>query len=111
MFLGSAIETSVGPFALTSLVMAQQVNSIAPEIMDMPAGEEKLYASIAVILTLSFWTGLLLIIMSICRLGWVMTLISEPALSAYTNALIGPILLAQLANVLKLTVPADSTLM
>lgn len=109
MFLGSALENSVGPFALTSIVIAQQVAAIAPELADMAEGPEKMMASVEVVLTLSFTTGILLIIMSILRLGWVVSLISEPALNSYVTAITTNILLGQVGSLLKLATPADGT--
>jgi len=75
-FLGGSKEMHIGVFALVSLLVADAVRAIAPP--DAPTEYQ-----LAVAFSLGFYVGLILISMSILRLGFAVGFLADCVLSAY----------------------------
>jgi high affinity sulfate transporter 1 len=102
--MGTAREVSVGPFALASLVVAQQVALLHPELADIDIVDPARGAQLHVLygLTLTFTAGLILLSMAVLRLGWLVALLSAPAVSGFIMASSLTISTQQIAGILQL---------
>ncbi len=97
-FLGSSRTLSVGPVAVAAVMVASTLTAYAGADSDK-------YLSGALIL--SALTGVLLVGLSLLRMGWLTHFISHPVLSGFTTGAAIFILGTQVAPLLGVTVPRD----
>lgn len=95
---GSSRYLAVGPVALVSLMTASVMG-------DMAAAGSAAYHTGALMIALL--SGLMLIMMSLARLGVLATLLSKPILSGFTSAAAIIIGLSQLKHFLGMAIPSD----
>lgn len=84
--LGSAARVvSIGPFALSSLLTAQLINQMHPELAVMEETDpvQALHLRLVYTMTLTLVNGFYLILMAIFKLGWIIDLYSGPSLAAF----------------------------
>eukprot|EP00854_Cymbomonas_tetramitiformis_P002337 gene2337-3064_t len=98
--LGSSRHLCVGPFALVSLLVADQVKTALPGL------DEQRY--IEAILLLSFMVGVVQIAMGLARLGIVVSFLADSVVSGFTTASAILIMTSQLKHALGLALPSDS---
>ncbi len=89
-FFGSSYHMSVGPAAITSILVLTSVSAIA-----IPNTEEYL----TLVVLVSIITGAILILMSLLRLGYLARLISRPVVLGFTNAAALIIISSQLKQI------------
>lgn len=98
-FLGCSKHMHIGPFALTSLLVGQAIAQVAPP------GASDLYIQDMAFL-FSILSGLLLMGMSVLRLGFAVSFLSDSVLSAYTCASAFLIFASQWKSLLGMPMPS-----
>ncbi len=97
--MGTSRALAVGPVAVVSLMTAAAVGQVAA-----PGSAAYLTAAI----TLAFLSGLVLLAMSLLRLGFLANFLSHPVISGFITASGVLIALSQLKHVLGITVSGDT---
>ncbi len=108
---GGSRELSIGTFALTSLVLAQTIPQVAPNLTEIALNDPARADAIAVqaALGITLVSGIITLILAALRLGWVVTFFSKPALSAFLCGSAYTISTTQVAAMVQTKVnPADS---
>nr|WP_246831411.1 sulfate permease [Pseudotabrizicola formosa] len=98
---GTSRALAVGPVAVVSLMTAAAVGQVAD-----PGSAEYLTAAI----TLAFLSGLVLVAMSLLRLGFLANFLSHPVISGFITASGLLIAISQLQHILGIRVEGDSLL-
>ncbi len=93
---GSSSRLSVGPTALTSLLIGASLNGLAE-----PGSTQW----VALAAWLALLTGALQLLLGLMRFGWLLNLVTSPVLSGFTQAAALLILLSQLPALTGLQVP------
>lgn len=89
--LGSSRILTVGPTAITSVMVLSSIGGLAAE-------GSATYITLA--LTLALCLGIVYLLMGLLRLGFIVNLLSQPVLSGYVNAAAIVIVLSQLQHIL-----------
>jgi len=86
--LGTTKELSVGPFALISILMGEMINAMYPDLDQMTQTDPIIGFSLRVtyIMTLTFCTGVWLVIMAVAKIGWIIDFVSSPAVNSLIMA-------------------------
>ncbi|KZS42551.1 sulfate transporter [Aquimarina aggregata] len=95
-FFGSSMQLSIGPVAITAILVMSSVSQLA-EPFSAKFVELALFAS--------FLIGVLQIIMSILRMGFLVNLISQPVISGFISAAAIIIIVSQLEESLGIGIP------
>ncbi|TGD43327.1 sulfate permease [Pseudotabrizicola sediminis] len=98
---GTSRALAVGPVAVVSLMTAAAVGQVAA-----PGSAEYLTAAI----TLAFLSGIVLVAMSVLRLGFLANFLSHPVISGFITASGLLIAISQLQHILGIRVEGDSLL-
>ncbi|TGD67311.1 sulfate permease [Tabrizicola sp. WMC-M-20] len=98
---GTSRALAVGPVAVVSLMTAAAVGQVAA-----PGSAEYLTAAI----TLAFLSGIVLVAMSVLRLGFMANFLSHPVISGFITASGLLIAISQLQHILGIRVEGDSLL-
>jgi SulP family sulfate permease len=96
---GTSRALAVGPVAVVSLMTAAAVGQVAP-----PGSSEYLTAAI----TLAFLSGLILMAMSVLRLGFLANFLSHPVISGFITASGLLIAISQLKHILGIKADGDT---
>lgn len=99
LFLGTCRELSVGPAALISLMTAEAVQTVAPNLPDASQG----YVSVAV--QLAIMVGIVQMVLGSLRLGIMVNLLSRPVVNGFMSAAALIIAASQLSLALGVTIP------
>ena len=107
--MGTSTEASVGPFAVASLILGQQILSAFPEIASMTDQAEITALVLEGALSFSFWAGMLLALLGLLRCGWISSLISEPAVKGFLMASALNIITSQASAFFQIKLAADAS--
>ncbi|TNE85752.1 MAG: SulP family inorganic anion transporter [Deltaproteobacteria bacterium] len=99
LLFGTCRELSVGPAALISLMTAQAILSVAPEVED----GSQLYVSLAVLLAMM--VGVVQIGLGMLRLGIMVNLLSRPVVNGFMSAAALIIAASQLSLAMGIRLP------
>ncbi|GAB5369960.1 hypothetical protein AAMO2058_001451000 [Amorphochlora amoebiformis] len=99
--LGTSRHMHIGPFALISLMVGDAIESLGVD-------KEDPEASAQVAITMSFVVGILLAIMALCRLGFIVSFLSDPVLEGFTVGASILICTSQIKHILGLDIPRGS---
>ena len=98
---GASTRLSVGPTALTALLVASSLSGLA-----VPGSAQW----VALAVWLALFSGGLQLILGLGRFGWLLNLVTSPVLTGFTQAAAILILLSQLPTLLGLTGPLKNLL-
>nr|WP_282079273.1 sulfate permease [Aquimarina algiphila] len=95
-FFGTSRQLSIGPVAVTAILVMSGVSQLADPFSDK---------FISLVLFTGFLIGVLQIIMSVLRMGFLVNLISQPVISGFISAAAIIIIVSQLEEGLGMTIP------
>lgn len=100
--LGTAPQLSVGPVAVSALLVLAGLSKLAE-----PGTEE--YISLAI--TCGLLIGMIQIVLSLLRMGFLANFLSHPVIAGFTSAAAIIISVTQLKDVFGISVPSDSSML
>ncbi len=95
-FFGTSRQLSIGPVAVTAILVMSGVSKLAEPFTD---------TFIELVLFTGFLIGVLQIVMSILRMGFLVNLISQPVISGFISAAAIIIIISQLEEGLGIDIP------
>lgn len=98
-FLGTSRHLSIGPVAISSLLVLSGVSSIAE-----PGTSEYL----SMVITAGFFIGVVQLLLSFLRLGFLVNFISKPVIYGFTSAAAIIIISSQLKDALGIAIPRQT---
>ena len=100
-FFGTSKYLSVGPVALVSIIVVSGLSEFAE-----PMSQE--FVSLAILT--SIVAGVIQLILSVLRMGWLVNFLSHPVMAGFTSAAAFIIALSQLKYIFGVNVPRSSTI-
>ncbi len=101
----SSSRTNVGPVSIIAIMVAEAVTNLLPKI----TGLDEDVAYLEIVFSLSFTCGIFLILVSVCRVGNIIsTVLSDPVMSAVTCGGALLVLTSQVGKLLGINVPRYS---
>lgn len=97
-FFGTSNQLSIGPVAVTAILVMSGVRQLAT-----PFTED----FVSLVLFCGFLVGVLQLLMSVLRMGFLVNLISQPVITGFISAAAIIIIISQLGAALGLTIPKD----
>ncbi len=106
LLMGNSIEASIGPFAVTSLMLGEQINAAYPAIEDITDPAARAAATLDAAMSLTFYSGMILFVLGVLRFGWISSLISQPATDGFIAGSMITIIISQLSSVFQIKPPS-----